>query len=208
MARRLLIFDFDGTLADTSALFLDVFDEAAALYRFQPFDRDNLNYLRTLDARSILRYHRVPAWKLPVIVQTARRLMERRLETVRLFAGIELMVASLHDRGNTLALLSSNSRSNVIRVLGHEVAARFKYLECGGSIFGKRARIRGLLARSGFAAADTMLIGDEVRDARAASRSGVSFGAVSWGYTAIEALLHAGAKEHFSSPGELPLKLA
>ena len=106
-----------------------------------------------------------------------------------------------------MALLSSNSRSNAIRVLGHEMASHFDYLECGVSIFGKRAKLRNLLARSGFAAADTILIGDEIRDAQAANRVGVTFGAVSWGYTAIETLLKTGAREYFSSPGELPLKL-
>jgi hypothetical protein len=30
---------------------------------------------------------------------------------------------------------------------------------------------------------------------------------VSWGYTAIEALLKTGAQEYFSSPDELTLKL-
>jgi phosphoglycolate phosphatase len=165
MGRRVLIFDFDGTLADTFDLFLDVFDEAAALYRFEPFDRNNLDYLRTLDARSILQYHRVPAWKLPVIAQTTRKLMERHVEAIRLFAGIESTIANLHDRGATLALLSSNSRSNAIRVLGQEMASHFDYLECGVSIFGKRAKLRNLLARSGFAAANTILIGDEIRDA-------------------------------------------
>jgi phosphoglycolate phosphatase len=207
MERRLLIFDFDGTLADTFDLFLDVFDEAAALYRFEPFDRDNLDYLRTLDARSILQYHRVPAWKLPVIAQTTRKLMERHVEAIRLFAGIESTIANLHDRGATLALLSSNSRSNAISVLGHEMASHFDYMECGVSIFGKRAKLRNLLARSGFAAAGTILIGDEIRDAKAASRAGVAFGAVSWGYTAIETLLKTGAREYFSSPGELTRKL-
>lgn len=207
MAKRLLIFDFDGTLADTFDLFLDVFDEAAALYRFEPFDRNNLDYLRTLDARSILQYHRVPAWKLPVIAQTTRKLMERHVEAIRLFAGIESAIAKLHDRGATLALLSSNSRSNAIRVLGHETASRFDHLECGVSIFGKRAKLRNLLARSGFAAADSILIGDEIRDAQAAHRVGVTFGAVSWGYTAIETLLKTGAREYFSSPEELAFKL-
>jgi phosphoglycolate phosphatase len=207
MERRLLIFDFDGTLADTFDLFLDVFDEAAALYRFEPFDRKNQDYLRTLDARSILQYHRVPTWKLPVIAQTTRKLMERHVETIRLFAGIESTIANLHRRGATLALLSSNSRSNAIRVLGREAASHFDYLECGVSIFVKRAKLRNLLARSGFAAADSILIGDEIRDAQAANRIGVTFGAVSWGYTAIETLLKAGAREYFSSPSELAFKL-
>src|ERR1700748_1793069 len=109
MARRLLILHFDGTLDDTFDVCLDVFDEAAALYHFEIFDRHNLDYLRTLDARSILRYHRVPVWKLPVMAHRVRKLMERHLEPVRLFAGIESMIASLHDGGSTLALLSSNS---------------------------------------------------------------------------------------------------
>jgi phosphoglycolate phosphatase len=207
MGRRLLIFDFDGTLADTFDLFLDVFDKAAALYRFAPFDRNNLDYLRTLDARSILQYHRVPIWKLPVIAQTTRKLMGCHVEAIQLFGGIESTIAKLHDRGATLALLSSNSRSNVIRVLGHEMASHFDYLECGVSIFGKRAKLRNLLARSGFASADTILIGDEIRDAEAANRVGITFGAVSWGYTAIDTLLKRGAREYFYSPDELALKL-
>ena len=116
MGRRLLIFDFDGTLADTFGLFLDVFDEAAALYRFEPFDMGNLDYLRTLDARSILQYHRVPAWKLPIIAQTMRKLMESHVESIRLFAGIESTIANLRDRGATLALLSSTTpHKNILR---------------------------------------------------------------------------------------------
>jgi phosphoglycolate phosphatase len=207
MGRRLLIFDFDGTLADTFELFLDVFDETAAIHEFEAFDRGNLDHLRTLDAKSILQYHRVPTWKLPVITYTARQLMKRHIQSVRLFAGIEPAIASLHEGGAILALVTSNSRANVIGVLGHQVAAYFDYLECGVSIFGKHAKIRKLLTRGDFALDNTMLIGDEVRDAHAARRTGVSFGAVSWGYTAIETLLETGAQEYFFSPSEIPAKL-
>jgi len=35
---KLIIFDFDGTLADSFNLFVEAFNEAAATYRFQPFD--------------------------------------------------------------------------------------------------------------------------------------------------------------------------
>jgi phosphoglycolate phosphatase-like HAD superfamily hydrolase len=61
--------------------------------------------------------------------------------------------------------------------------------------------------RSGFAAADAILIGDGIRDASAVIRVGVFFRAVSWVYTAIETLLKTGAEEDFSSLSALVLKL-
>jgi site-specific DNA recombinase len=45
------------------------------------------------------------------------------------------------------------------------------------------------------------------QDAQAARDVGVKFGAVSWGYSKISALLEAGAEEHFSAPSELKTKL-
>ena len=63
--RKLVIFDFDGTLADTFDLFLRGFDEAADVYQFSRFDRANLTYVRGLDARGVMRHHHVPMWKLP-----------------------------------------------------------------------------------------------------------------------------------------------
>ena len=204
---RFLIFDFDGTLADTFDLFLKIFDEAAILYGFRPFDRKKMEYLRTIDARSILRHHRVPLWKVPAITHTTRKLMERYIHGVHLFPEIDLAISQLHDSGAKLALLTSNSRSNVLHVFGRELAARFDYLECGSSIFGKPSRLKRLLARSGFSADDVVFIGDEIRDAHAARRAGISFGAVSWGYGAVSSLVRAGASESFAEPGELMAKL-
>jgi len=208
MRSRLLIFDFDGTLADSFHLFLQIFDQTAALYGFREFDRENMEHLRTLDARSILHYHDVPMWKLPAIGHATRKLMGRSIENIRMFTGIDVAIARLHKRGDIrLAVLTSNSRGNVLRVLGPAVAAHFDYLECGISIFGKRSRLRKLLARSGTDATDAMYIGDEIRDAHAAMHTGIPFGAVSWGYSTIGALLKAGAKEHFLEPCELATKL-
>src|ERR1700750_3135334 len=84
MQRKLVIFDFDGTLADTFELFLRGFDEAADLFQFRRFDRENMNYLRSLDAGGILRHHHVPMWKLPLVMQKLRRIAAQHIETVEL----------------------------------------------------------------------------------------------------------------------------
>jgi phosphoglycolate phosphatase len=55
-------------------------------------------------------------------------------------------------------------------------------------MFGKRARYRRVLRRSGIPAAQAISIGDEIRDADAARAAGVDFGAVAWGFTSAASL--------------------
>jgi phosphoglycolate phosphatase len=206
--RQLLIFDFDGTLADSFDVFVDVFDEAAELYRFDLFDRHKLEHLRTLDVACILKHHRVPAWKLPFIARTTRKTMASRIENIHLFPGIAAVIARLHKSGFVLALATSNSKQNALKVLGPQLSRCFDHLECGISIFGKRAALKRILKRTGFVASETMLIGDELRDLYAAESVNISFGAVGWGYTSIDTLTKAGADEYFESATDITLKLA
>lgn len=203
MAYKLVIFDFDGTLADSFELFLDVGDQVAERYRFRRFDRADIEGLRGLGARELLRRHGVSAWKLPCIARHARQLMGRSLERMPLFPGVEGVLAHLAGRGVTLALVTSNARANVLAVIGPDNAAHFAHVECGVSLFGKAARLRKLLRRTGVPPHEALLVGDELRDAAAARRAGIGFGAVTWGYNRAEVLLAECPRELFQSPGEL-----
>jgi phosphoglycolate phosphatase len=206
--RRLLIFDFDGTLADTFDLFIEVFDEAAELYRFDLFDRSKLEHLRTLDAAGVLKYHRVPFWKLPFIARTTRKIMARHIENIHLFPGMADVVARLHNSGFILALVTSNSKGNALKVLGPQLSRCLDHFECSISMFEKRVALKRILKRTGFSALDAMLIGDELRDIYAANSINISFGAVGWGYTSIDTLTNAGADEYFESATDIISKLA
>ena len=203
MQRKLVIFDFDGTLADTFELFLRGFDEAADLYQFSRFDRANLSYVRSLDARGILQHHHVPMWKLPLVMQKLRRIAAQQIATVELFPAISESIEELHSCGATLALLTSNAKANVTKVLGRELFQRFAFVESGISLFGKRSSLKRLLAKSGHTADEAIYIGDELRDLQAAQQCSVAFGAVAWGYTNLEALVNAGCHQSFAEPREL-----
>jgi phosphoglycolate phosphatase len=207
MKYKLLLFDFDGTLADTFPWFTHTFDEVADKYGFRRLDRDRADELRSLGARQIMQHHQVPLWKLPAISQHMRALMQRDISGITLFPGIDAALCRLSEAGRILALVSSNSRSNVLQVLGPASAARFRYFECGTSIFGKHAKLRKVLAASRVSPRAAILIGDELRDAEAATQAGLAFGAVAWGYTHKDALMAAGAKEVFESAEELSAKL-
>ena len=84
--------------------------------------------------------------------------------------------------------MSSNAEANVRRILGPDNAARISCFECGASLFGKAARFRRVVKRSGVNPHRTICIGDEARDIEAAARAGLASGAVTWGYAKPELL--------------------
>lgn len=203
MNRKLIIFDFDGTLADTFSYFLNAINEVADRYQFKRIDRDTLH---NPDVRQIMSHHEIPFWKLPFIVRDMQSLMKRDIADITLFPGIEHALHDLSERGATLAIVTSNSRENVLSVLGPESATLFSYIE-SASIFGKKKKLNKILASSQIAPKDAILIGDEIRDAQAAKEAGISFGAVTWGYNHIDSLILHGAQEIFTHVEELAKKL-
>jgi phosphoglycolate phosphatase len=185
---QLIIFDFDGTLADSFGWFLDVADQVADRYRFKRFDRTDMEGLRGMDARQLLKLHQVPFWKVPFIVRHARDLMKQDIARITLFPGIGAALDHLSAGGTHLAVVSSNARTNVQTVLGPQLSPRFHALECGVSMFGKAARLRAVCRRLGVRPAQALFVGDEIRDATAARSAGIAFGAVAWGYSRLAAL--------------------
>lgn len=201
MRYRLLIFDFDGTLADSFPAFQVVFQEAIARFGLRPVGEDELPTLRGQSAREVIRYLGLPMWKVPRVGKYVREAMAAH--PVPLFAGMEEVLRQLASRGVQLAVVSSNSEANVRAVLGPELAGLFATFDCGASLFGKASKFRRVLKQTGRAPREVLTIGDELRDAEAAQAAGLDFGAVSWGYTALAGLERSKPAVVFREPSEL-----
>jgi len=187
MGYKLAIFDFDGTLADTFRWFTGSVNGAAKKYTFKQIDKNDLETFRNTDATKLFSMFGVPAWKVPLIAGYMRKRMSENIDAIKLFAGMEAELEHVSKNGAILAVVSSNSRDNIIRTLG-KAAALFNYFECGVSLSGKQAKIKKILRTTGFKPEETILVGDEIRDGEAARKAGVAFGAVAWGYNSFEAL--------------------
>jgi phosphoglycolate phosphatase len=188
LAYRLVIFDFDGTLADSADWFISMTNEVARRFRFRQITDDEIAMLRGRSSREVVAYMRVPAWKMPFIARHTRRLVSENTSKIPLFPESPALIRKLHEAGVVLALVSSNSESNVRKILGPELAACISHYACGASMFGKTPKFRKVIRRAGARRGQVLSIGDETRDIEAASRAGIDSGAVTWGYARPEIL--------------------
>ena len=183
---RLILFDFDGTLADTFAWFRAQLPDLIARHRLSAAALADLEALRGAHGREVMRRLGVRWWQMPSIASDLRARMARDVAGIRLFPGVGEALENLAVRGVMLAVVSSNAEANVRAVLG-ERAGLIGAFACGVSVFGKARRFREVMRRCGATAAETLAIGDELRDLDAARAVGIRFGAVAWGYTSAEA---------------------
>ncbi len=199
----LVIFDFDGTLADTFPWFASVLNDTAERFGFRRVAAEDMQLLRNAEPRAILANLGLPIWKLPMVASHMRARMSDDLDSLSLFEGVPRLLASLCEAGLDTALVTSNSEPNVRRMLGTDAAARIRHYVCGTAMFGKASKVKKLLARTGTATGRTILIGDEIRDLEAAQSVGVAFGAVSWGYNTRDAFLARRPTELFETIDEI-----
>ena len=203
MPYKLIIFDFDGTLADTFPWFTAVLNDVAERYRFRRIEAHEVEALRGYSARQLIAHLGIPAWKLPFIARHMRRLATDDGDPVPVFPGTDAMLRELRQAGFGLALVSSNTERNIRRAFGPEMAALFSHYACGAGLFGKASKFRQIAKRVGVEHTQCLCIGDEIRDFEAARDAGMDFGAVGWGFTSEAALQALGPTLLFRHPDDI-----
>lgn len=207
MKYKLVIFDFDGTLADSFPWAASVVNQYAERYKFRRIDPMDHAELRNYDARKLMRHLGVRMWRVPSMARDVRKRMAQEIDKIALFPGTSEMLQALADAGVLLAMVSSNSEDNVRAVLGTENVARFAVFNCGASVFGKAPKLKSVMKKCRVTPETALLIGDEIRDAHAAQKAGMAFGAVAWGYTNPEAMRSLNPNEFFDSVDDIATKL-
>ena len=194
MRYRLAIFDFDGTLADSFPLVIEMMNDVADRFAFRRVADGELDELRLCDAREIMRRLGVKRWKLPMIARYVRARLASDVGKIGLFPGADELLARLSSDGVKLAVVSANSEETIRRVLGPHNIPLIEGFAGGVSLFGKRNKLVRMAKLTGVARHDAIVIGDETRDLDAARAAGMAFGAVSWGATRGHVLGARGAQ--------------
>jgi len=207
LSPKLVVFDFDGTLADSFPWFAGVINDVARRWGFNPIGVGEDAVLRYMGASDIFRHLQVPNWKVPMIAADLRRRMSREIDRIALFDGIARELTRLDAAGLRLGIASSNAEINIRQVLGPTLWDLMRQRECGIGISAKHDRLKRLLRRARVRPDQAIYIGDEVRDIDAARRAGTAVGAVTWGYNDASVLRRCDPDLLFAHVHEISARL-
>ena len=184
-AIKTLIFDFDGTIADSLLLGLEIANSLAEEFKYKKVERSQLSLYRNMGSREVIRETGISYLKLPFVVKRIRKVMSERLNELPPVTGIKEELKTLDQQGFQMGILTSNSKENVTRFLaGKSWGHYFQFIDSGVKLFHKSRAIKASLKNQGLDKGEVMLIGDESRDIEAARKCGIPITAVSWGFHA------------------------
>ena len=182
MQGALVIFDFDGTIADSFDESLLAYDRVAPRLRLRPVAESEVSELRRMTVGQLMTALGVPMWKLPRLMIAVRADLMEHFHAVRPIRGIPRALRELRAAGYRLAIVTSNSKANVRSFLARHDLDVFPTIVAGTSIFGKTTRLRRLLRAARLDSTRCAYVGDAAPDIRAAREAGTLAVGVTWGF--------------------------
>ena len=187
MKKQLLIFDLDGTLADTAADLATAVNLMRAHYSLTPLSRAAVEQCVGDGIRQLVERGLAGA---AVDVDEALALYrgiyrEHMLDETQLYPGAADGLRRLTEQGNVAAVLTNKVNDSSRKILDHlGVTKYFIRIIGGGDLPNLKPSPDGifeLMNAAGVDAENTWMIGDHHTDLEAAQRAGVHSGFVTYG---------------------------
>ncbi len=188
-----VVFDFDGTLADSLVVMLQIYNELAETRGMRPVTHADWLELRKGTIASGLKWTGAKSFQLPGLLAQGFKLVKRRISDIKLFPETLPVIRELAARGYKIFVLSSNSQEVIQEVLDkHGIGKEVEVLK-SSRVFGKASALKKLISSHKLDPKNVWMVGDEVRDMQASIKAGVNPIAVSWGFQPPETLAAVGA---------------
>lgn len=180
--KKIILFDFDGTIADTLLPALNILNGYLKENGYQRITADDLKKLRHMNPLQIVSHFKFPIWKLPALVKHVRDELSKHVEEIRIFPGVDKLIRDFKKNHYLLAVLSSNSQETIDRFLEFNKINVFNYVKCEPNILEKAKLLKKFLKDNRLSPSEVIYIGDEVRDIEACKNVGIQIISVSWGF--------------------------
>ena len=185
---KTVIFDFDGTIADTLSPVVEIINEHAHEFGIDGIDKFEVRKFRNLSITYLVKEFKFNVIHLPKLVSMIKRQLPKKLEKIKIFEGMSEVFTQLKDNKVQLGIVTVNNVKTVTDLLTDEQEKQFDFIFSTRSLFGKHKELNRIAKNYDLAKENTLYIGDEVRDIEAARKSGFKIAVVTWGYNSAELL--------------------
>lgn len=203
MTKTILIFDFDGTIADSRDLILETINKLSEKYGYKSIQNENIEKLRNKTIKELFHILRIPWIKLPLLLIEFRKKYSQQISFLKPIIGIREVLTKLQNERYELALVTSNSKENVKDFLQKNNIQVFNNIRAGLGLFGKSSVLNKLIREKNYNKEEMLYIGDEVRDIEASNRIGIEVIAVTWGFQSKSILKKYKPNYLVDTPNEL-----
>lgn len=204
MLYRTLIFDFDGTIADTMEETRLIFNRMAPDYGIRQVAADEIAALRHLSIKELLDHLQIPKRRVPSLLARGTGLMRGDMSRLGVIEGMAEVLPLLREKAHSFGILTSNATSNVDLFLrNHGLRDLFDFVSSTSKLTGKANHLRAIRKTFSLRAEEMLYIGDEIRDVKAAQKAGIPIAAVTWGFNTRESLAVEDPNHLFNEPLEL-----
>jgi len=195
--KRFVLFDFDGVIADSSALSYELSRQ------FSP-ELDRESYRRLYENNVFESLKKLSSWRDTLPDEYQQKFDPRMRGEVQLVHGMDEVIKTLNDR-YTLAIISSTSTPGIMDFLGrHGLRQYFSDILGRDSHHSKVEKMSMVFEKYGTTADECVYITDTLGDMREAQAHGMGTIASSWGVHPRETLEKGIPFRILNAPAELP----
>ncbi len=175
-----IIFDLDGTLADTIPLILSAVNQVAEQKLHRGFSRQDYLRIRDMSIKEMLFHEHINPIKVPFYIRKIRKIVRNTEQKPDLFPGIKRLIPKLSKK-YVLGIITTNSEEVARQVIKNNRLEGFSFVISANLILGKSRKICMAIRKMGLKPEETIYVGDEVRDIQACRKAGIKIISVTWG---------------------------
>lgn len=200
---KYVIFDFDGTLADSKKVMVSAWNRLAEKHNYKKLELNEFEALKKLSIKERSKLLKFPMYKMPIVIPQLYQLYRQFIQEIHLYEGVQELLAELLKKGYKIAIISSNSEDIIRDFLGRNGIDGVSHVLCSSRIFGKDKLLTRFLRANQVKPSEVIYVGDEHRDIVACKKTDVKVIWVSWGYDGIEVVQAEKPDYMVNAPAEI-----
>ncbi|MDO5561372.1 MAG: HAD-IA family hydrolase [bacterium] len=200
-----LIFDFDGTIADTFTPATNILAKDFSKWGDRFRKTQTIQDLRSMNITEIVQTIPGGWWKFTYLLLKAKKKIKKMMKQgeIEPYPGIIYTLRTLHDQGHQMFIVTSNEKNVVENFLRHYNLDDIFTTIASSSLFNKGKVIAKVCQKYNLSTKNTFYIGDEIRDILASRQANLPIISVTYGYNSEEGLKRYRPQELVKKPTQL-----